>query len=77
MTGLCYRISPPMAQSIAEHPNLEPIVRAGIVPAFSAGVVLTTTLLMVTAGNPDFPVPGSVAVTVSVASWRGRGGGYS
>jgi hypothetical protein len=35
VTDLYYRVSPPMARLISEHPSLKPIVRAGLWPAIT------------------------------------------
>jgi len=44
LVGLYYRVSPPIAEFITEHPSLRPIVRAGLLPvvAMSAVVVNNT-----------------------------------
>ena len=38
---LYYKISPPIAEFITEHPNLKPIVRLGLLPA----VVMSTVIV--------------------------------
>ena len=40
-----YRISPPIAEFIAEHPNLKPMVRAGLVPAVAMSAIVVNTSL--------------------------------
>ena len=43
--SLYYKVSPPMANFIDEHPTLKPIVRAGLWPAVAmSSVALNTTL---------------------------------
>ena len=44
LVNLYYRVSPPIAKFVTEHPALKPMVRAGLVPAvaMSAAVVTTT-----------------------------------
>ena len=40
-----YKVSPPMAEFITQHPSLKPIVRAGLLPAVAmSAVVINTTL---------------------------------
>ena len=43
LAGLYYRISPPIAGFITEHPSLKPIVRAGLVPAVAMSTVAVNT----------------------------------
>ena len=38
-----YRVSPPIAQFITEHPSLKPIVRAGLLPAVAMSAVAVNT----------------------------------
>jgi len=72
-----YRVSPPMAEFITEHPSLKPIVRLGLLPtvAMSAVAVNTTP-----AGKAA--IVGLLAlVSVALAAWttrrRGRGPEYT
>ena len=72
-----YRVSPPIAQFITEHPSLKPIVRVGLLPAVSMSAVavnITPTEKMVIVGL-------LVLVSVALAIWttrrRGRGPQYS
>jgi hypothetical protein len=68
-----YKVSPPMAEFITEHPSLKPIVRAGLVPAVAmSAIAVNTTPAEKTA------IVGLVAlVSVALAVWmrkrRGRG----
>ncbi len=39
-----YRISPPTAEFITEHPGLKPVVRAGLLPAVAVSTVVVTSL---------------------------------
>ena len=41
-----YRVSPPMAEFITEHPSLKPIVRAGLVPAVAMSTMAVNTTLL-------------------------------
>jgi hypothetical protein len=43
LVGLYYRLSPPMAEFITEHPSLKPIVRAGLVPAVAMSAIAVNT----------------------------------
>jgi len=43
LVDLYYRISPPIAEFITEHPSLKPIVRAGLVPAVAMSAVAVNT----------------------------------
>ena len=45
LTGLYYRISPPIAGLITEHPGLKPIVRVGLLPAVAMSAVAVNTTL--------------------------------
>jgi hypothetical protein len=72
-----YRVSPPMAEFIAEHPSLKPIVRAGLLP-----VVVMSTVVVNTTPAEKLAIVGLLAlVSVAVAIWatrrRGRGSEYS
>jgi hypothetical protein len=73
LVGLYYRISPPIAEFITEHPNLKPIVRAGLTPvvAFSAAVVNTTPAEKIAIIGLTVLV--SVILAVWAIGWR-RGG---
>jgi hypothetical protein len=72
-----YKISPPMAGFITEHPSLKPIVRAGLFPAVAMSTVAVNTTM------PDkIAIIGLVAlVSVALAIWatrrRGRGPGHT
>ncbi len=43
LVDLYYRVSPPIAEFITEHPSLKPIVRAGLVPAVAMSTVAVNT----------------------------------
>ncbi|MFO7711863.1 MAG: X2-like carbohydrate binding domain-containing protein [Dehalococcoidia bacterium] len=63
-----YRISPPIARFIAEHPGVKPIVRAGLVPA-----VAVSTMVVDTGPRQDRLIPGLVLLaSVLVAVWANR-----
>jgi hypothetical protein len=73
LVGLYYRISPPIAEFITEHPSLKPVVRAGLAPvvAFSAAVVNTTPAERIAIIGLTVLV--SVILAVWAIGWR-RGG---
>ncbi len=74
---LYYKVSPPMAEFITEHPSLKPIVRAGLLPAVAmSAIAVNTTPVEKTA------LAGLLAlVSVTLAVWatrrRGRGPQYN
>jgi len=43
LVDLYYRVSPPIAEFITEHPSLKPIVRAGLLPAVAVSVLAVNT----------------------------------
>jgi hypothetical protein len=40
LVGIYYRVSPPIAEFITEHPSLKPIVRVGLLPAVIMSAVI-------------------------------------
>jgi C1A family cysteine protease len=72
-----YRVSPPIAEFITEHPYLKPIVRAGLLPA----VVMSTVVVNTTPAEKIAIIGLLVLVSVAVAIWakrrRGRGPEYA
>jgi hypothetical protein len=77
LVNLYYRVSPPLAEFITEHPSLKPIVRAGLVP----GVILSTVAVNTTLAEKMALAGLLVLVSVGVAAWvtkrRGRGPQYT
>jgi uncharacterized repeat protein (TIGR02543 family) len=68
LVDLYYRISPPIADLITEHPSLKPIVRAGLLPAVTvcgAAVNTTPAVKMAMAGL-------LVLISVAVAGWASK-----
>lgn len=67
-----YRISPPIAEFITEHPSLKPVVRAGLVPA----VAMSTIAVSTTPAEKGAVLGLVVLVSGAVAVWtrRRRGG---
>jgi len=72
-----YRISPPIAGFITEHPSLKPIVRAGLVPVVAMSNVAVNTTPAEKAAIVSLLVLVSVAVAVWATRRRGRGPEYS
>jgi hypothetical protein len=72
-----YRVSPPIAEFITEHPSLKPIVRAGLLPA----VAMSTVAVNATPTGKAAIIGLLVLVSVAVAAWatkrRGRGPEYT
>jgi hypothetical protein len=73
LVGLYYRVSPPMAEFITEHPSLKPVVRAGLLPA----VAMSTIAVNTTPAEKAAIIGLLVLVAVAVAIWtmRRRGSG--
>jgi hypothetical protein len=68
LVGLYYRVSPPMAEFIIEHPGLKPIVRAGLLPA-----VAMSTVAVNTTPAEKAAILGLLAlVSVALATWATR-----
>jgi len=68
LVGLYYRVSPPMAEFIIEHPRLKPIVRAGLLPA-----VAMSTIAVNTRPAEKIVILGLlVLVSVALAIWATR-----
>jgi hypothetical protein len=77
LVDLYYRISPPIAEFITEHPSLKQIVRAGLLPAVAMSAVVVDT----TAAEKIAIIGSLVLVSVTLAVWatrrRGRGREYA
>ena len=63
-----YRISPPMAEFIAVHPALKPIVRVGLAPA----VAMSTVVVNTTPAEKMTMAGLLLLVSVAVAIWATR-----
>jgi len=73
LVGLYYKMSPPIAEFIAEHPDLKPIVRTGLVPA-----VLVSAVAVNTTPAEKAAIVGLLAlVCVVLAVWATRRRGKS
>jgi hypothetical protein len=73
LVELYYRVSPPIAEFITEHPSLKPVVRAGLVPAVAMSTVAVNTTPAEKAAIIGLVVLVSVALAVWVRRRRGRG----
>jgi hypothetical protein len=70
MVEFYYRVSPPIAEFIAEHPTMKPVVRAGLLPAVAMSAVAvnaTSTEKVLIAGLLGLV---SVALAVWATRWR-------
>jgi len=65
LVDLYYRVSPPVAEFITEHPGLKPIVRAGLLPA----VAMSTVAVNATPAEKTAIVGLLVLVSVALAVW--------
>jgi uncharacterized repeat protein (TIGR02543 family) len=72
LVDLYYKISPPVAEFITEHPSLKPMVRAALVPAVAVSTVAINTTLV----EKMVLVLVSVALTVWVIRQRRRNSEY-
>jgi len=63
-----YKVSPPIAEFITEHPSLKPIVRAGLVPAVAVSTVAVST----TPAEKIAILGLAVLISVVVAIWATR-----
>jgi len=63
-----YKVSPPMAQFITEHPSLKPVARVGLAPA----VALSTIAVNTTPAEKTAIVVLLVLVSVALAVWATR-----
>jgi len=76
LVDLYYRVSPPVARFITEHPALQPIVRAALVPALAL-----STLAVTSAPSTQIAILALLLASVAMAVWatkrRERGPAYS
>jgi len=76
LVELYYKVSPPIAEFITEHPRLKPIVRAVLVPAVAMSTVVVKTTLAEKIAIIGLVVLVSVALAVWTKRRRGRGPEY-
>ena len=72
-----YRVSPPIAEFITEHPSLKPIVRAGLLPAVAMSTVAVNTSPAEKTAIVGLLALVSVAVTIWATRRRGKGPQYT
>jgi len=77
LVELYYKISPPMAEFIEEHPALKPVVRAGLLPAVAMSTVAVNTTLAEKIAVVSLLALISVALAVWARKRRGRASPYS
>jgi alpha-tubulin suppressor-like RCC1 family protein len=76
LVDLYYRVSPPMAEFITEHPSLKPIVRAGLAPAVAMSAMAVDTTPADKMAILGLLVLVSAALAVWATRRRGRGSEY-
>jgi hypothetical protein len=77
LVGLYYRVSPPIAEFINEHPGLKPIVRAGLLPAVAMSAVAVNTSPTEKMTIVSLLVLTLLAITVWAARRRNRDPQYN
>jgi alpha-tubulin suppressor-like RCC1 family protein len=77
LVGLYYKVSPPMAKFITEHPGLKPIVRAGLVPAVAMSAIAVNTTPVEKMAILGLLVLVSAGLAVWAKRRRGRGPKYT
>jgi len=75
--GFYYKVSPPIAEFITEHPSLKPIVRAGLLPVVAMSTVVVNTTPAEKAAILGLLVLVSAALAVWATRRRGRGTQYT
>jgi len=77
LVNVYYRVSPPIADFITEHPGLKPIIRAGLVPAAAASAITVSTTPAEKIVIVCLLVMVSVVVATWARKWRRRGPDYT
>jgi len=77
LVDIYYRISPPIAEFIAEHPSLKSIVRAGLAPAVAMSTVAVNTSLAEKVAIAGLLVLLSVGLAIWVTRRRHKGSQYA
>ncbi len=72
-----YKVSPPIAEFITEHPSLKPIVRVGLLPAVAMSAIAVNTAPAEKVAIVGLLVLISVVVAVWATRRRGRGPEYN
>jgi alpha-tubulin suppressor-like RCC1 family protein len=73
LVDLYYRVSPPIAEFITEHPSLKPIVRVGLVPAVAVSALVVNTAPAQKAIPLGLLVLISLVLPIRAKSRRGTG----
>ena len=68
LVDIYYRVSPPVAEFIAEHPSLKPLVRAGLLPAVAVSALAVNTALV----DRMVIIGPLVLVAAAAAVWAAR-----
>jgi hypothetical protein len=76
LVDIYYRVSPPIADFITEHPSLKPIVRAGLAPAVAMSTVAVNTTPAEKAAMVGLLVLLSVALAIWATGRRGKSPEY-
>jgi hypothetical protein len=76
LVDLYYRVSPPIAKFITDHPNLKPVVRGGLAPAVAMSTVAVNTGPAEKAAIVGSLVLFSVALAIWLARRRDKGPQY-
>jgi len=71
-----YRLSPPIAEFITEHPSLKPVVRTGLVPAVAMSTIAVNTSPAEKAAIVGLLVLFSVALAIWATRRRGKSPQY-
>jgi len=77
LVDLYYKVSPPIAEFITEHPSLKPVVRAGLSPIVAMSAVAVNASLIEKAAIAGLLVLISVAVAIWAIRQSGKGPRYS
>jgi len=77
LVDLYYRVSPPTAEFIIEHPGLKPIVRVGLLPAVAMSAIAVNTTPAEKTAIVGLLALSSVALVASTTSRRGKDPEYT
>jgi parallel beta-helix repeat protein len=77
LVDLYYKVSPPIAEFITEHPSLKPIVRTGLIPAVAMSAVIVNTSPPEKMAMIGLLLLVSVAVAILLTRRRSRGSEYT
>jgi len=69
LVGLYYKVSPPIAEFITEHPSLKPIVRAGLWPAVTISTIAVNRIML---GKAVIVYLSVLVSVVAVTTWTMR-----